>query len=271
LRAYDVVVNLLSQIAGMDRTIQQRHSSLVDISKLTAAAASTAISQGEPEKALEWLEQGRCLVWSQLNQLRTPVDDLRTHDHLLADRFLHVSRALESSGSRKESTPLVLDGTMSQKVALEDEARTHTMLARDWEQLLQEIRNIPAFHDFLRPRSALDIMKHLPRDGPVVLINVHDERCDALALIPDCDQPYHIPLNNLTHADASILRNRLYSYLSSHGCRMREVTDRAMRPAPNPKADRSDLYNILHELWSRVAKPILDSLAYSVRLYQSVI
>jgi len=194
------------------------------------------------------------------------VDDLRTHDHLLADRFLRVSRALESSGSRQESTSLALDGTMSQKVTLEDEARTHTMLARDWEQILQEIRNIPAFHNFLRPRSALDIMKFLPRDGPVVLINVHEDRCDALALIPGCDQPYHIPLDNLTHAYASVLRNRLHSYLSSRGCRMREVADRATRPAPNPNANNSDIHNILHELWSRVTKPILDILAYPVRL-----
>jgi len=267
LKAYDVVVSLLSQIAGMEMTIQQRHSSLVGISKLTATAASTAFSQGELGKALEWLEQGRCLVWNQLNQLRTSVDDLRLHNHLLADRFLHVSRALESSGSRQESEPIVLDGTISEKVVLEDEAHSHAMLAQDWEQLLQEIRNIPAFHDFLRPRSALDIMKHLPKDGPVVLINVHEDRCDALALIPGCDQPYHIPLNDLTHAYASVLRNRLRSYLSSRGCRMREVADRATRPAPNPNANKSDIHNILHELWSRVAKPILDILAYPVRLF----
>jgi len=51
LQAYDVVVSLLSQVAGMERTIQQRHSSLVDISKLTATAASAAFSQGKLGKA----------------------------------------------------------------------------------------------------------------------------------------------------------------------------------------------------------------------------
>jgi len=264
LNAYDVVVNLLSQIAGMDRTIEQRHSSLIDISKLTATAASAAFALGEVAKALEWLEQGRCLVWSQLNQLRTPVDDLKTNNPLLADRFLHVSQALESSGSRQESTSLALNGTVSQKIALEDQARTHVKLAQDWEQLLKEIRTIPAFHDFLQPRRALDIMNHLPQDGPVILINVHKDRCDALALIPDCGQPLHIPLDDFTYEEASRLRDRLRSYLSRRGCRMRDV-DRGPREVADPEAT-SEIHNILHDLWMCVAKPVLDALAYSVSL-----
>jgi len=268
LEAYDVVVNLLSQIAGMDRTIQQRHSSLVDISRLTATASSAAFAQGEIEKALEWLEQGRCLVWNQLNQLRTPVDDLRIHNHHLADRFLHVSRALELSGSRQESVSLTLNGTMSQKVALEDEARTHIMLSQDWEQLLEEIRDILAFHNFLRPHTASNIMKLLPRDGPVILINVHEDRCDALALIPDCDQPLHILLDNFTHQYASVLRDQLRSYLLSHGRRMRAADldlNRATRPAPEPNAKSgSATQKVLQELWRMVVKPILDALAYQV-------
>jgi len=271
LKAYGVCINLLSQIAGMDRTVQQRHSSLFDISILTATAASAAFSQGEVGKALEWLEQGRCLVWNQLNQLRTPVDDLRTHNHLLADRFLHVSRALESSGSRQESISLALNGTLSQKVTLQGEAHTHAMLAREWEQLLEEIRGIPAFYDFLRPRTASNIMKHLrPRDGPVILINVHEDRCDALALIPDCRQPLHIPLDNLTHQYASVLRDHLRSCLLSHGRRMRTADldlDRATRPAPKPNAENgSDIQKVLQELWHTVVKPILDALSYPVSL-----
>jgi len=264
LKAYDAVVNLFSQIAGIDRTIQQRHSSLVDVSKLTATAASAAFAMGETGKALKWLEQGRCLVWSQLNQLRTPVDELRIHNHLLADRFLHISQALESSGSRRESTSLALNGTVSQKIALEDQVRTHVKLAQDWEQLLKDIRAIPAFHNFLRPRKALDIMKHLPRDGPVILINVHEDRCDALALIPNCNQPLHIPLDDFTYEEASRLRDRLRNYLSRRGCRMRDV-ERGPREVADAEAT-SEIHKILQKLWLCVAKPILDALAYSVSL-----
>jgi len=263
LEAYDTVVNLLSQIAGIDRTIRQRHSSLVDISKLTATAASAAFAQEEVGKALEWLEQGRCLVWSQLNQLRTPVDDLRARNHLLADRFLHISQALESSGSRQEFTPLAIDGTMSQKIALEDEARTHILLAHDWDQLLKEIRSIPQFSNFLQPRRASSLMKDLPQDGPTILFNIHKDRCDALALIKGCDQPLHIPLEHLTYNDASELKDRLRRYLVSGKYIMRNA-DRGPRRCRDPN-EKGDLQEILEELWLRVVKPILDALSSSVR------
>lgn len=168
----------------MDRTISQRHTRLMGISKFTAFAASTAFTQGEIEKALEWLEHGRCLVWNQLNQLRTPVDELRAHDELLAERFLDVSRALESSGSRREATAFSLDATMPEQIALESEAHIHVKRAGEWNNLLQEIQRIPGFHDFLRPRQASNILKDLPQNGPVILINVDKGRCDALALVP---------------------------------------------------------------------------------------
>jgi len=113
-------------------------------------------------------------------------------------------------------------------------------------------------------------MNHLPQDGPVILINVHEERCDALALIPGCDEPFHIPLDSLTHQYASVLRDQLRSYLLSHGRRMRAADldlNRATRPAPEPNAKSgSAIQKVLRELWRMVVKPILDALAYQVSL-----
>ena len=102
LGAYKVAVELLSQVAGMEQTVQKCHASLIDHSSLSTAAAAAAFQFGKPEMALEWLEQGRCLVWNQLTSLRTPVDDLRAHDQNLAEELLGVSRALENAGCRVE-------------------------------------------------------------------------------------------------------------------------------------------------------------------------
>jgi len=100
--AFKVAVELLSQVAGMEQTVQKRHASLINHSSLSTAAAAAAFQFGEPGMALEWLEQGRCLVWNQLNCLRTSVDDLRAHDQNLAEELLGVSRALENAGCRVE-------------------------------------------------------------------------------------------------------------------------------------------------------------------------
>jgi len=264
--AYGIAIDLIAQIAGMHRTVEQRHTNLIDISDLNTAAASAAFAQGEIEKALEWLEQGRCLVWSQLNQLRTPVDDLRAHDPDLAQRFLNISSALESSGSRRGSGGLGTDAPMSEKITLQEEAHMHIKLAAEWDQLIEQIRHMPAFRDFLRPPRSLDLLNSLPPEGPIILVNVHEDRCDALALISGSDAPIHIPLPEFTHGQASDLRDRLRSFLLSHRVRIQEE-DRGGRPmkiGEHNNEKPSDIHFVLEALWVSVVRPILDGLSYPV-------
>jgi len=263
LTAYGVVIDLVSEIAGMDRTIEQRHKDLVDISSLISSAASAAFTLADIEKALEWLEQGRCLVWSQLNQLRTPLDHLRAYDEHLAQRFSDISGALEVSGSRRGFEGLGVDAALSEKISLQEDAHLHIKLSREWRELLDEIRRIPHFRDFLRPPQTSDLLKHLPRDGVVILVNVHKDRCDALVLTSGVDAPTHIPLD-LTHDEVSELRKRLRHFLSCHEVRMREV-DRGPRPVLEDGAEtQSEIHFILEALWLRVVRPILDGLAFPV-------
>jgi len=264
IKAYAIAIDLVSQIAGLDRTIEQRHTDLVNISTLTTEAASAAFARDRIKKALKWLEQGRCLVWSQINQLRTPVDDLRTHDPALAQRFLKFSSALESSGSRHRPEDLNTHAMISGKMSLQDEAHIHLKLASEWNQLLDEIRAIPRFHKFLRPPQASELLRHIPPDGPIILINVDKSRCDALALISGCNDPIHIPLKEFTYEKASKLGDDLRKFLSSNGVRVREENpSRAVRLAPNPHL-KHDIHFILGVLWLEVVKPILESLSYPV-------
>jgi len=262
MEAYTVAIDLISQVAGMHRTVEQRHTDLTIISSLSTSAASAAFALDEVEKALEWLEQGRCLVWSQLNQLRTPADELRAHDARLAQRFLDISAALESSGSRSGSERFDVDSPLPVKMSVQDEAQVHLKRAGEWNQLLEEIRNIPGFHNFLRPPQASELLRRIPPDGPIILINVHESRCDALALMSDCNEPIHIPLENFTYKQAATLRDSLRHFLASNGVRMREE-NRAIRPVPNPRI-KSDIHFVLGVLWLEVVKPVLEGLGFTV-------
>ena len=261
MEAYAVAIDLISQIAGMDHAVEQRHTDLLDISKSTTAAASVAFAQGESIKALEWLEQG-CLVWSQLNQSRTAVDDLHVSEPHLAQRFLHISSALESSGSRRRLGVLNTDAPMSQKMTLQDEAHIYIKLADEWNQLLEEIRNIPGFHKFLRPPQASELLGHTPPDGSIILVNVDQSRCDALALISGSTEPIHIPLTEFTYEQAFNLNLRLRKVLSWNEDRLREENC-AVRPAPDRRI-KSDIHFVLGVLWLEVVRPILEGLSYSV-------
>ena len=84
LNAFETVIHLLPLVVGLEQTIQKRHTNLLNISDPSVEAAANAFKFRQHETALEWLEQGRCLVWSQLNNLRAPLDDLFAHDPALA-------------------------------------------------------------------------------------------------------------------------------------------------------------------------------------------
>ena len=173
---------------------------------------------------------------------------------------------MEVSGSRSGPGGLNTDAPLSQKIGLQEEAHRHITLSRQWSALLDKIRSIPKFRDFLQPPLTSDLMKHLPQDGIIILVNLHEDRCDALALVCGSEIPIHITLDDFTHKEASDLRERLRRFLSSHRVRMREA-DRGGRPTRRPDSEKqSELHFVLEALWLRVVRPILDGLAFSVSL-----
>ncbi|KAF6747870.1 CHAT domain-containing protein [Ephemerocybe angulata] len=264
--SFNTVLSLVSLIAGLERTVRGRYTQLQNTSCLALKAAAAAYALDRADKALEWLEQGRCLVWSQLNNLRSPLDDLRVHNKSLAQRIEDVSRRLENAGSSRASSHTSM--SLAEKRSLEDEARVHLDLARQWDELLSATRVIPGFESFLMPQPCSVIMQHLPESGPIVVINIDKRRCDAIALLAGLDEPLHIPLPNFSIEKASKYRTDLSSQLQSHQLRVREVDEeflgRGVRPAPvGRRGGDPPVHQVLRGLWEEVVKPILNALGFS--------
>jgi hypothetical protein len=64
----------------------------------------------------------------------------------------------------------------------------------DFDHVIQEIRKLPGFGDFLQPPNEDDIRAAAPQ-GPVVFVNVSKYRCDALCIRSDSID--HVPLPQL--------------------------------------------------------------------------
>ncbi|KAF6765337.1 CHAT domain-containing protein [Ephemerocybe angulata] len=247
IAAFDKVLSLVAVIAGLEKTVQGRYTQLEETSGLALEAAAVACALERPDKALEWLEQGRCLVWNPLNNLRTPLDDLRMKDEILAQEIANVSQKLESAGSSRVQSHV--DMSLSEKMSLEVEARAHSDLAKEWDDLLRRARAIRGFECFLMPSPSSAIMLHLPESGPIIVINVNKSRCDALALLAGLDEPLHIPLPNFSIDKATKYRKIFDDQLRARKLRARE--------------DLS-VYRALRGLWEEVVKPVLDALGFSV-------
>ncbi|KAF5331280.1 hypothetical protein D9611_013071 [Ephemerocybe angulata] len=271
IAAFDKALSLLAMVAGLERTVQGRYIQLElqNLSGLPLEAAALACALDRPDKALEWLEQGRCLVWNQLNNLRTPLDNLHIKDENLAQEIANVSQKLENAGSSRIQSNV--DMSFQEKMSLEVEARAHSDLAKEWDYLLRRARALPGFESFLKPSPCSAIMSHLPESGPIIVINAHTYHCDALALTAGSDEPLHIPLPNFSIDKANKYRNIFDQQLRAHRLRAREVevtlspdARRGLRRAPIGKnGEDLSVYRALRGLWEEVVEPILDALGFS--------
>ena len=268
LTAFKTVMDLLVLVAGLEETVQNRYAIIEEHNGLPANAAAVAITFESLQKALEWLEQGRCLVWGQQSRLRTPLDELKGHNEPLANRIVEVSGLLEGFGSSRQHSSS--DESLVGKVTLEDEALKHSQLASELDRLLENVRAIPGYESFLRPLRCATIMEHLPSCGHVVVLNVCNLRCDAVVLRAGSDDLQHIPLPRFTLQKAKRYRHTLAVQLRCHGLRAQDITGRAGGPYRNKTSDDLTVHAILIGLWKEVVKPILNALGISVSVQSCI-
>ncbi|PVF91414.1 hypothetical protein CPB86DRAFT_777678 [Serendipita vermifera] len=239
LDAYGCALELMPRVAWLGLPVVDRHRHLIKIGGIVRDAAAAAIS-------------GRSIVWTQILQLRTPVDQLREVDPGLADRLVRVSRLLDG-GSR------AADFSYEKALSAEEEGRQYRALTAEWESIVNQIRSLPQFENFLRPPILSQLM-NASQNGPVVVFNISKARCDALALLPELEDVTHIPLPNVTSESVTELRDQLEGYLCSSGIRMRDIraTER-----DTEEVDKEACRRVLSEPWTHLVKPVLDSLAFT--------
>ncbi|KAG8215669.1 hypothetical protein J3R82DRAFT_7543 [Butyriboletus roseoflavus] len=151
------------------------------ITSLAIDAFSACLRYGNPTNAIELLEQGRSVFWSQLICLRSPLDDVAAQG-----RNWHRSSPSNSQQDRAWRLGIHL------------------------QDVLADIRQLPGLSHFLHPRCFSD-RQAAATAGPVIIVNASQYSCDALLLLSHQD-PIHIPLS-ITKADVSELSLQLRSLI----------------------------------------------------------
>ncbi|KAJ1299439.1 hypothetical protein OPQ81_002687 [Rhizoctonia solani] len=252
IEAYQTAIYLLPHFIWLGATTTQRYHDLSTAKSLAVGAALSAILALDFSLALEWLEHARCVVWNQSLMLRSPLDQLRSSNQALADRLQDVSNQLHDAGSQSRESQALFSGSLTP----EQVAQKHRQLAKDYEGLTAQVRTLLGFEDFLQPIRTKDLL-HAARNGPVVMINCHQDRCDGLVIIPGQENIQHIPLPNFTAEIAHYTRLEINRSVRESRLRERgaELWSDILR-----KLDFGDLLAIL---WYEVVKPVLDYLGYT--------
>ncbi|KAF8686099.1 TPR-like protein [Rhizoctonia solani] len=245
MEAFRSTIDLLPHFLWLGSKTTQRYYDISIAENLALKAASAAILSSEYALALEWLEHARCVVWNQSLTLRSPVDVLHASHPDLATQLQSISQQLHHVNSQPPSS----------QSAADTPERRHR-LAREYNDLVAQVHKLPGFENFLLPTQTNELIK-AARNGPIVVINCGEDRCDALLVMPGSSEIACIPLPGFTGAKAKRTRIEM-----DKSIRNRRSSERGIERRPLQE-EELDFQNVLADLWYEIVKPVLDFLGYT--------
>ncbi|KAG2113242.1 CHAT domain-containing protein [Suillus cothurnatus] len=178
--------------------------------------------------AVELVEQGRAVFWTQLARLSSPFDELSLPSDtgaVLVEEFKQLSSRLRA----------VFDWSTK------DQSSQIRQVTIQWNDVLSRIHMLLDFSRFLLPPLFSNLQK-ATNEGPVIIVNASQYSCNALIVLRDQD-PVHIPID-ITQTYVSELSTKFQSVAEQFGC----------------SDQQNKLVGILHKLWHHIVKPVVQAL-----------
>ncbi|EWZ80294.1 hypothetical protein NW765_011586 [Fusarium oxysporum] len=173
--ALEVAVSLIPKLTARSLKNPDKQHLLGQVVGLASNAAAAALNAGRgPTAALKFLEQGRGVLATALEEMRTDVIELQARYPELAKRFVSL---------RDELDPPVARDTFNQDDhgGFNHQARATRRYdaGNKLNEVIAEIQRQPGFEDFLAAPNEAEL-KASASCGPIVVINTSEYRCDAI-------------------------------------------------------------------------------------------
>ncbi|UPK96901.1 hypothetical protein LCI18_007836 [Fusarium solani-melongenae] len=227
LEAAKLVMGLLPRLTPRSLDNEDKQNSLGEIAGLASDAAAVAIQSEDVGAAIDLLEQAQGLLGASLEEIRTDVVDLRQEHPELAQNFEQLRDELARAAGINQLT--------DELVSRESQALWRYDAGKEFDELIEHIRQLPKFKDFLRA-PGLEAMQGATDRGPIAIINT-----------------------SLIHCDAILIRQDRIQTISLDGLSLHTIEDKVLigdRGSPQ----------VLEWLWDTVAAPVLDALGFTQAL-----
>lgn len=232
--AYRTALRLLDRCITVAKAPELQLELTKRHAELMLDAFSAAIRYRQPDLAVEMLEQGRQLLWTQVALHRSILDELRSCGEQgvrLAEDFEQLDNQLERRLGRQSGR---------------ESPHHHRDLQKQRDAVIAQIRRLDGFNYFLMHPSFADIQR-AAIDGPVIVVNASHYLCNAIIIFAT-GQPSLVPLPKVTLADVARLAALFHDIARYSG-------------DPDPGGDRERrLIDLLAELWDLVVSPVVDRL-----------
>jgi hypothetical protein len=253
LELYSQIIGILPLAANFGIDHKARLRAVVGTDMIARNAASRAVLVGRISMAIETLEEGRGVFWTQTLHLRTTAfDGVPRHDReelqrllLLLDRATHGTETSELSAAQRERD-------LGNRRHLNEQAQS----------LIAKIRGYPGLNRFLLPSAFDAVFASLP-DGFVVVVNTSEVAHHALIL--------HRSTGLATSLDLNLPRARfefavLKEKLPRDATALHEQDREYSRALHINKGARDPFDYVLALLWTSIVRPVINRLGLEVSL-----
>jgi tetratricopeptide (TPR) repeat protein len=230
-QGFAAAVGVLPELVWHGLARATKAEQLSQLAGLAADAAACAVLDGRPQDAIEILEQGRSVLWTQALHLRSDLSRLEEKAPDLARRLDSIRRVLDASAAKPE---------VDQASGIESRRR----LARAWDTTLARVRTMAGFGHFLTATPYGELAA-AGGAGPVVIVNASVYGCHALIIDGTTAGPRVVDLPGMS-LDGAIERSATLAD-ALHG---------RLRPGRTSQA----VFDVLGWLWDVVAEPVLSEL-----------
>ena len=234
-------------------TIQRQSSAIGPLGSkihIPLEYASYHIEKGQLELAVETIEQGKTLIWSEIYGLRTSAGRLRTVNPNLADRLMTVNQRLlivKASILDRRAVGSLLDEEDHEHIdSFSPMFQEQRRLLRKRQEIVAGINALPGFENFMEAEAVrFRTLQNAASRGPIIVINHCHWRCDILIVLHD-SPPSHIPTTKGFYERANALASTLLN--ARRKC------------AVESELYQQELRSILKELFEQVGQPVLKKL-----------
>jgi tetratricopeptide (TPR) repeat protein len=234
---YSTSIDLLPQVASFGLEPRARLAVMTGAGQFTIQGAVHAISIGQLDQALEMLEAGRSVFWTQGLRLRTPFTDL---PRVIGDRLTKITYALSRpplEGSDKDH-----------------ELSRRRKLGNEFQAVLAEARLEPGFEDLLKNVS-FEALARAASHHPVLVLVAGDASGHAI-IVSENAQCMLVGLPRATNKALRALATRVEARIK---------TVRSLRGIRRVQATDAQPHDVYKQLWTLVMRPIVEALRWPVR------
>jgi tetratricopeptide (TPR) repeat protein len=239
--AYRSAIDLLPHLGYIGQDAITRREALAYARGIACQAAAHELTADNMVTAIELLERGRSVFWTQLLRLRSPqdvapVEDLAQIDHLVQE----LQKTEDTSWADRRRK------------------------AEELDTLIASIRRKSGHEHFMAPRPFADLMTAVDKlDGHVVILIPSESVCDGIILgATSGSSRAHLRLPAVNVGSLQMMSDSLRS-AADHERRGDDARGMKKVP-PTAKAGPSRDEVVLRTLWDMLVKPIVETLQLTV-------